>query len=144
MDVKEVREALARLKCFTHHAADNQDAEDIKTVCAALSTIDPDAIRAEALREERGRCEDIVCALWPDKGAIRSAILAGDPEEREAEPCSKCVEQKGTPPCEFCGPPAWEAYQDNGDDMGEDEESLQEYLDRMDGYGVDSECGSRG
>lgn len=111
----KVREALERLNGFTYHAADNQDAEDIKTVCAALSTIDPEAIRAEALREERGRCEDIVCALWPNKDAIRFAILAGGQEEREAEPCGKCVERKGAQPCEFCGPPAWEAYQDRGE-----------------------------
>lgn len=81
----------------------------------AIPAIDPDAIRAEALREERGRCEDIVCALWPNKDAIRFAILAGGPEEREAEPCSECAERKGAPPCEFCGPPAWEAYRDGGE-----------------------------
>ena len=45
--IDKVREALDRLKGFTHHAADNQDAEDIKTVCSALSAIDPEAIRRE-------------------------------------------------------------------------------------------------
>lgn len=40
-----VREAIERLKGFTHHAASSQDTEDIKTVCAALSAINPDEIR---------------------------------------------------------------------------------------------------
>lgn len=34
-----VREAIDRLKGFTHHAASSQDTEDIKTVCDALSAI---------------------------------------------------------------------------------------------------------
>lgn len=28
-------------------------------------------------QEERQRCEDIVCGLWPDKEAIRRAIMGG-------------------------------------------------------------------
>ena len=39
-----------------------------------------DAIR----REERNRCEDIVCGLWPDKDAIRAAILATEPAREES------------------------------------------------------------
>lgn len=116
----------------------------------ALSTIDPEAIRAEARAEAAERlCNACLMKInlpcWKSPSCpYRASILADEPKEREAEPCSKCAERKGAPPCEFCGPPAWEAYQDNGDDRGEDEESLQEYLDRMDGYGIDGECGSRG
>lgn len=100
-NIDKVREALIKLRAFAKSfGCDYQEEctpgdDDMCQSCrhvyiadlalAALPTIDPEAIRAEVLREERGRCEDIVCALWPDKGAIRSAILAGGPEERETE-----------------------------------------------------------
>jgi hypothetical protein len=38
-------------------------------------------IRADERRKERNRCEDIVCGLWPDREAIRSAILDGGNNE---------------------------------------------------------------
>jgi hypothetical protein len=55
--IDKVREALGRLSGFTYHAADIQDAEDIKTVCAALSAIDPEAIRREFWDELHAEAE---------------------------------------------------------------------------------------
>lgn len=64
-------------------------------------------------------------AAWLEKEL--AAVLADEPKEREAEPCSKCAERKGAPPCEFCGPPAWEAYRDRG----EMEAAVRDVLDGM-------------
>lgn len=57
--IDEIREALDRLSGFTYHAADSQDADDIKTVCAALSTIDPED---NALKVGRHFCAQMPCS----------------------------------------------------------------------------------
>jgi len=42
-------------------------------MCSRIITARDERIR----REERNRCEDIVCGLWPDQDAIRAAIMGG-------------------------------------------------------------------
>ena len=117
--IDTVREALDRLSGFTYHAADSQDADDIKTVCAALSAIDPEAIRAEAraegVRLAAARAKKYFDGLPYYEGSytngLHAAILGAEPAQDDGEP---------------------------------EDESLQETLDRMDGYGIDNECGARG
>ena len=141
--IDKIREALEEarddFKTLAHsHDGDFDEAglRNFGSICerqmdeaiAALSAIDPEAIRREACTAldeaiadlERGfvscdRCgyeepSTTLDVYWMLKRR-RSAILSAEPAQDDGKP---------------------------------EDESLQETLDRMDGYGIDNECGARG
>ena len=97
--------------------------DDANKAEAALSTIDPEAIRRECARDARNAIFDFGIGnkasnyysptIRRDLAVqlVERAILSAEPAQDDEEP---------------------------------EDESLQETLDRMDGYGIDNECGARG
>ena len=118
------------IECGKCHVATSQRAslmEDCKPLLAEAwntrSAIDPEAIRRECARDARNAIFDF--------GIGNKASNYYSPIIRK-ELAVQLVERAilSTEPAQDDGKP--------------EDESLQETLDRMDGYGIDNECGARG
>ena len=107
--VDGVQENALRLAQYRDHIRPEARAEALKEAASILQA------RKDRADETDEWWEGYIDGVDDSIRDIQSrAILADEPkEERGAEgPCCKCVEEKGAPPCEFCGPPAWEAFKE--------------------------------